>query len=88
MLSNKFRHIMTKSALLNGAAKAKQPLVQQTRRAFSQGTASNASMLGVGAGILGVTGISYLSYMGRQQRKYASPEMQMHLFSPLVQQRM
>jgi hypothetical protein len=44
-------------------------------------------MLGVGTMGVGIAGLSYLSYLGHSQRKYATPEMQMSLFSPLVQQR-
>ena len=36
---------------------------------------------------VGIAGLTYLSYLGHQTRMKTPPEMQMHLFSPLVQQR-
>ena len=69
---------MTRSALLNTATKAKQPIVQQTKRNFARGTngqVSGTSMMAVGAMGVGISGLTYLSWMGHQQRKYATPEM-------------
>jgi hypothetical protein len=70
------RNVLTRTALLNGVTKARQPIVNQAKRAFSSGSSASAgTMLGVGAMGVGITGLSYLSYMGHQQRKYATPEM-------------
>jgi hypothetical protein len=69
---------MTRSALLNTATKAKQPIVQQTKRTFARGSgtaASGGTKMAVGAMGVGLSGLTYLSWMGHQQRKYATPEM-------------
>lgn len=59
-----------------------------SKKGFSSGNAATGpSKIALGAGGLAITGITYLSYMGHMARKNAPPSQQMHLFNPMVQQR-
>jgi hypothetical protein len=44
-------------------------------------------MLAFGLGGAGVIGLTYLSYQGHMMRRNATPQMQLSLFHPTVQQR-
>jgi len=44
--------------------------------------------VGMGVGFGAITGITYLSYMGHQMRAKATPEQQLSLFHPVVQERL
>ena len=65
----------------------KPMMMNMSKRMFSSGTTSAARGLGFAIGAASITGITYLSYMGHQARMNTPPEKQMHLFNPVVQQR-
>ena len=68
--------------------KLQKPMVMNmTKRCFGSGTRSAASGFGLALGAASITGLTYLSYMGHQARMNTPPEKQMHLFNPVVQQR-
>lgn len=77
---------------MKGAVKTKvqQPLFQQSKRQFSGkvgGSSSAGSMIGFGLAGASILGLTYLSYMGHQQFTKTPPQQRMHLFNPVVQQR-
>ena len=62
-------------------------MIKMSKRGFSSSTTTGGQKLAFGLGAFSITGITYLSYMGHQARMNTPPEKQMHLFNPLVQQR-
>ena len=82
--------MITQGALVHNSVKAKtaQPIMNFAKRGFSSGGARTAgSMLALGASGVAVAGLTYLSYKGATMRRMMTPEMQLTMFHPVVQDR-
>lgn len=82
--------MMTKSALLHNSVKAKasQPMFTAAKRQFSSGGVQSAGQkVAMGVGGMSIAGLTYLSYKGASMRRNMTPQMQLTMFNPIVQQR-
>ena len=66
---------------------AKPMMMNMTKRYFSTRSTSAGQNLAFMVGAASIGGITYLSYMGHKARMSTPPERQMHLFNPIVQDR-
>lgn len=86
MLNSKLNSLIAKKALMTPV---RNQMLQNSKRTFSAGPQALSWGQKAAMGISGasICGITYLSYMGHQMRRNATPEQQLSLFHPTVQKR-
>jgi hypothetical protein len=86
MFNSKLNSLIAKKALMTPV---RNQIIQNSKRSFSAGPATTTfgQKAAMGIGGASIMGITYLSYMGHQMRRHATPEQQLSLFHPTVQKR-